>query len=155
LAFIAEIINTATTSTMEDKDFYALHYETIASLCASASVLAYKSKPSKGFTGVKRIRRNRVTVNQIFQELGSENVWRSFRMKEQSFWHLLDLITPALAHLKVSNTPWHNGQFSCQKLCSVPPNGFIDNSVQLATALRYFAGGDAYDLAVLFKISRI
>ena len=35
------------------------------------------------------------------------------------------------------------------------PNGDVPNSVRLAIALRYFAGGDPLDLASMFSVNRV
>jgi hypothetical protein len=146
----------ATKSIMDDEDLLSLHHETIAALCACVAAVGYSPYATEKVTGVKRIRRNRVVVTELFRELGPDNVRRSFRMTAQSFWQLLEILEPALTEIRNSNTQHPNQQaVSRQKLQSKPPNGYIDNAVRLGAAIRYFAGGDTYDLAIVFKISRI
>jgi hypothetical protein len=63
-------------------------------------------------------------------------------MKEASFWRLLDLIEPNIGKRRQKRK---RGQ---------SPNGDVLNSVRLAMAIRYFAGGDPWDIACVYKVNR-
>lgn len=92
--------------------------------------------------GSKTYVRNRPTIPDLFKEYGPINFRRAYRMKEESFWILLDLLDKEM------------GKKSARRRGKTP-NGDISNAMRLAIALRYFAGGDPLDLMIVFKVSRV
>ena len=68
----------------EDDNYLAHHYNTIAALCTSAAVVGYTLLCTNKSTGVKQICCQRIAVQEIFRELGTENVCHAFRMTEHS-----------------------------------------------------------------------
>ena len=85
----------------------------------------------------KRIRK-RLSVAAIYNQLGPIYFRRAYRMKYLSFLKLVGLVSAVL--------PESNPDMA-------RVNGSIANSVRLAVALRYFAGGSSYDIATTFGIS--
>ena len=82
----------------------------------------------------KVIKRTRKRIDVIFRELGPRYIRRAYRMEESSFWKLLDLIKINV-NLEI-------------KKSSAIPNGKILLSAKLSMALRWFAGGSSYDIAL-------
>jgi hypothetical protein len=62
-------------------------------------------------------------------------------MEEKSFWKLLDLLEPKMGVKRLQKR-------------GATPNGPVCNSVRLAMALRYYAGGDPLDIALVYHVSR-
>jgi hypothetical protein len=89
--------------------------------------------------GSKTYVRNRPTIPDLFKEYGPINFRRAYRMKEESFWILLDK---------------EMGKKSARRRGKTP-NGDISNEMCLSISLRYFAGGDPLDLMIVFKVSRV
>ena len=79
--------------------------------------------------------RTRRTMQSIFEELGPYVVRRMYRMDESSFWSLLNTIGPLMKNDRLRKR-------------GKTPNGPILKSVRLGMALRYFAGGCPYDIAL-------
>lgn len=111
--------------------------------CACLAVLVLQQQLS---AGCKRRRpRGRVekqirrSVESVMRELGVLTR-RYFRMSKQNFWALHSQLEPELQHT--------SGQTDRNL-----PNGTITTVVRLAAALRYFAGGSALDIALVFGIS--
>lgn len=101
-----------------------------------------KGKLRKGrVRGSKTCRRMRSPITAIFDEYGPILFRRAYRMDEDSFWKLLNLLE--------TNMGIKRGRKR-----GATPNGPVCNSVRLAMALRYFAGGDPLDIAVVYKVSR-
>ena len=92
--------------------------------------------------GSKTRRRNRGKIREIIDEYGPFLFKRAFRMHEPSFWKLLDLIEPKLGK-----------KGSGKRKFGKTPNGTIPNSLRLAIAIRYFAGGDPLDLAIVYHVT--
>ena len=90
------------------------------------------------------IPRIRKSVRQIFRELGPNYFRRSFRMRWSTFKQLYFTLKPSLVQV-IQPAPLKKRKRS--------PNGPIALPVRLAVCLRFFAGGDAYDIAVMFGIS--
>ena len=61
-------------------------------------------------------------------------------MNQVSFWNLLDRIEPKIGVQR-------------KRKRGATPNGSVCNGTRLAIAIRYFAGGDPLDLAVVFKVT--
>ena len=90
------------------------------------------------------IPRERKTVMKIYRELGPTYFKRSYRMSYREFQKLYFTMKPYLTFTRTMNT---------NEKKSNPPNGYIHDSIALACALRFFAGGDPYDLQQVFGIS--
>ena len=86
------------------------------------------------------IPRVRKSVTQVYRELGAY-FRRSFRMTYKVFTRLFRLLQDDLIRIVDSK-----GTNKC-------PNGRIALTVRLGCAIRFFAGGDAYDIACMFGIS--
>lgn len=87
--------------------------------------------------------RQRKTIDQIYRDLGPIYFKRAFRMTYSNFTTLLTIVKPYLTSVTRHPT----------EPCPHAPNGFISESIRLACAIRYFAGGDPYDLQQVFGIS--
>ncbi len=72
---------------------------------------------------------------------------RAYRMKEESFWHLHRKLHPYLG----GKTRPPSG--SKKKHRNGAKNGIIPSTIRLSVALRYFAGGSPYDIAIAHDIS--
>lgn len=88
--------------------------------------------------GSKNIRRQRAKMSQIFAQYGDMYVRRAYRMKEQSFWRLLDIVEPHLVKPRRKR--------------GRTPNGDISAELRLSMALRYFAGGDSLDIGPMHGV---
>jgi DDE superfamily endonuclease len=86
--------------------------------------------------------RKRKYVNDIFNELGPYYVRRAYRMEPASFWKLCRLLIPLLAKAASNKKKWKNGA----------KNGLIPTPTKISVALRYFAGGSPYDIALVHGI---
>ena len=91
--------------------------------------------------GTKTRHRKRARLHDIFNEYGPVFFRRAYRMKEPSFWRLLDLIEAKMGNKR-------------KRKRGRTPNGDICNGTRLAMALRYFAGGDPIDIAAVYKVNR-
>jgi len=73
-----------------------------------------------------------------FHAMGASLFRRSYRLEEESFWKLLDIIAnqmPATGVLRKKNR-------------GAVPNGANTKEARLSMALRYFAGGDPLDICI-------
>ena len=104
--------------------------------------------PPLGYDRGKPRRRVRKLVNDVFDELGPGYMRRAYRMDQQSFWKLFHTIKPYM--LKSGSLEPKKGSTKKHKNGAV--NGIIGKSVRLAAALRFFAGGDPYDIMTTFGI---
>jgi hypothetical protein len=86
--------------------------------------------------------RKRKYVNDIFNELGPYYVRRAYRMEPASFWKLCRLLRPFVVKVSTKKK-WKNGA----------KNGLIPTPTKISAAIRYFAGGSAYDISVVHGIS--
>ena len=86
--------------------------------------------------------RRRRSVWDIYNELGPTYVQRAYRMRYRSFKHLAALLCPyILAACGKKGNPRNYR------------NGPISPDVRLACAIRWFAGGSAYDIMTTYGIS--
>ena len=83
--------------------------------------------------GIKNIERTRRSVVSIFAEYGAYYTRRAYRMDSDTFWHLHKLLQPS-----------KRGR---------APNCDIPSELKLSLAIRYFAGGDPYDLMISHGVS--
>jgi hypothetical protein len=95
--------------------------------------------------GCQTRKRERRSVEQIYNALGPQYFRRAYRMSYQSFWKLYNEILPYL--IKVAGYPDDEKSFYVH-------NGKIALSVRLACAIRYFAGGSPYDILCKYGIGR-
>ena len=86
-------------------------------------------------------------MNEIYRNMGGKMFRRAFRMSFVNFKKLYLLIKPAL--LKLVNGD--NVEKDMKKIH--PVNGVIPLPVRLGCSLRFWAGGDPYNLHLLFGIS--
>jgi DDE superfamily endonuclease len=86
--------------------------------------------------------RTRRSVEDIYNELGPMYFRRAYRMKYSTFKKLADELRP--------NIILACGQKGSHK--RFVPNGLISPDVRLACAIRWFAGGSAYDLMTSYGI---
>lgn len=94
----------------------------------------------------KRARRH---VHSIFEKMGPYYQQRAYRMPDQSFWTLLQLIKPYMKCGLLK--PKTNSKKKNQK--NGATNGFIPKSIRFSCALRYFAGGAVDDIAIVHRVS--
>jgi hypothetical protein len=87
--------------------------------------------------------RNQRSVSSIFLEMGPTYVCQGYCMDEDSFWQLHAMLKPFLEKRRSKKKKHQNGA----------KNGLIQSSVQLSAALRYFASGSPYDIALVHGIS--
>lgn len=93
----------------------------------------------KGRTpGSKTIPRTRKGVDEIYTQVGPHVFRKMFRMTEPSFWKLFEILEPKIIQVTKTKKRSRGGT----------PNGDISNSSRLSMALRYFAGGSPYDIAL-------
>lgn len=85
--------------------------------------------------------RVRKSVAQVSRELGKTYFRRSFRMSYATFCELFRILKADLIRLIDAKKEERS------------PNGPISPQVRLACGIRFFAGGDAYDIACMFGIS--
>ena len=105
---------------------------------------SHKRDPASRNTYIGRERR---PVSSIFAELGSYYTRRAYRMCEKDFWHLLTLLQNDIQMKAIPSTG------SSKKHRNGAKNGLIHGSTRLSCALRYMAGGAAYDIAIVHGIS--
>ena len=86
-------------------------------------------------------KRNRRSVRDIYRELGKDYFRRAYRMKYGTFKRLATDLRPyIIAAMGRTGTPRY------------VRNGQITPDVRLACALRWFAGGSAYDIMTTYSI---
>ena len=90
--------------------------------------------------------RERKTVTQIYRELGKHYFRRSFRMSYSTFGRLYRLLEDGLK--KESGTKRFESDYVERS-----PNGPVLLTVRLAAAIRFFADGEAYDIAYMCGVS--
>lgn len=88
-------------------------------------------------------RRRRTTLSAIYRQLGPTYFRRAYRMNYNCFKELLVLISPYLDHVINQD----------RDRVKRAPNGVISKACRLAAAIRFFAGGDPYDIMQIFQIS--
>ncbi len=117
----------------------ALVFVTIAIVTASihADSMHY---PRPGYRlGATTIKRRRSTFDEIVDEVGPDTFRRMFRMHGAAFMDLYHILEP---HMKEP----------LKRKRGATPNGDISNVTRLLMALRFFAGGCKYDIAVVFGV---
>ena len=100
-------------------------------------------------------RRSRNQVKDIYQQLGPTNFKKAYRMKYHSFRRLTKKLRDGIIRfslVKKRRNHYHTTSSMHKKNYRYVPNGPITPSVQLACALRYFAGGSPYDIMTSYCI---
>ena len=87
------------------------------------------------------IPRQRRSMRSIFEEYGPVYSRRAYRMDQEAFWKLHTILGPLLKKDERLTPGGGN------------PNGEIPTDLRLSMALRYFAGGDAYDIMISHGVS--
>ena len=87
--------------------------------------------------------RKRRSVRSIFTELGTYYTRRAYRMPEAKFFELHRII---YKEMKYNISPPSNSKKKGNK--NGARNGLIPSLTRLSCAIRYFAGGSAYDIAI-------
>jgi len=85
------------------------------------------------------VRRQRKKMDVLIREIGPAVFKKMYRMHVETFYRLYDLLEPSL----VSKKRQSKGH---------APNGNISNLARLSMALRFFAGGDKYDISALHGV---
>jgi len=88
----------------------------------------------------KTATRIRVTVPEIFESLGPPLVRKSYRMTQESFWMLFDILENKIPNPKIRT----NGGGT--------KNGIISKASRLSMALRYCAVGDPCEICLIHKV---
>ena len=96
------------------------------------------------------IPRQRKSVVQVYRELGSTYFRRSFRMSYGTFRRLYRTLEEDLK--RESGLKRHEEENEKTHM-ERTPNWPVDLTVRLTCALRFFAGGEAYDIACMFGVS--
>jgi DDE superfamily endonuclease len=147
------VFATVSSSTPEEDTFHgeASHSTMVKATTIYTILLIFNklfndcSTTTKGrVPGSKTIRRRRANLHDIFNEYGPLFFRRAYRMKEESFWKLLDLLEPTMTRIQRRKKRDHGRSV----------NGKVSSAMRLAIALRYFAGGDPLDIAAVYKVNR-
>ena len=86
------------------------------------------------------VTRDRRCVSDIFSDLGPYFVRRSYRMTEEEFWKLFNLIEPFYPKEKKNCKRKRRWKNDCA------PNKKIQKSLRLSAAIRYYASGCPLDI---------
>ena len=80
---------------------------------------------------------------------------RAFRMTLDGFWRLHSILLPHIRTAINRNRDYQRkgGRDGGNYTLPPIPNGPISPSIRLGAALRYFAGGSAYDIVCVFGIA--
>ena len=113
-------------------------------LCETPDIFGFENKKREAPAAVPRTRKS---VYQIFSEFGTHYVKRAYRMDESSFWRLCRLLRPYMNIKRAVS----KGRGSRKK--NGAKNGVIPSPTKISVALRWFAGGSAYDVASMHGIS--
>ena len=112
----------------------------IALIQSTADKAFFKRVPKKKNNKVYNIKRKRKTIRDIYNEMGRTYFRRAYRMDYEVFLKLFKIILPNLQKLENRN----------RKSC---PNGPIPLSARLGAVIRFWAGGQAYDIKLIFGMS--
>ena len=110
-------------------------------------------KNSRSFTqNVPRVRRS---VRSIFREYGPIYARRPYRMDKPAFRNLQRLLEPALTskHSRKKRIGSSSLLYGTSSSATGATGGDIPVDAKLSIALRYFAGGDPYDIMISHGVS--
>lgn len=143
--FVAIFVVPALGWTDDDGDFSTTETMTAFAIVAIMyplwiEVLFDNNNPPKRL-GPPNIRRTRPLMKDIFAKYSKPFLRRTYRMSEESFWRLLDIVEPHMPKAKKRGR-------------GKTPNGDITPALRLSMSLRYFAGGDADDIGVIHGVHR-
>lgn len=135
----------------------------MAAEAAALASIVYADDVAKKSRGPRRPRRReRRTVEEVYQCLGPVYFRRAYRMTYESFWILHSKLEQGIRDsLKAIRRPSIRRPSVGERRGSAyhppppVPNGVISTSIRLACAIRYFAGGSPYDLMCKYGISYI
>ena len=151
---------------MNDTNPFISAYYLAGVLLLDEGLLEVKAGNRVGTTNNPRVRRS---VESVRNEIGASLFRRAYRMSYESFLRLHDLlhlhIEKAFQRLMLQMILRRRNRQSTKKRKRgkrrrinrsqvIIPASKIDSTVRLAVALRYFAGGDVYDIAPLYGVSR-
>ena len=130
----------------------------IAASFMLSNLLSSPKDPRGHRIGSKTRQRVRRSVESVYHEIGEVLFRRAYRMTYQSFLELYRLLEPELLriHKEIQKETVARRRKRSKSRGRSPsktwkrhvPNGVITTStVRLAIALRFFAGGDLYDVA--------
>ena len=94
-------------------------------------------------TGRTFRKRQRRSVQDIYDQLGDVYFRRAYRMKFRTFQRLAEILHPYI--IAASGKKQDSSNYL--------PNGRISTDVRLACAIRWFAGGSVYDIMTTYGIS--
>ena len=99
--------------------------------------------------------RERRSVMDVFNTLGPTYFRRAYRMSLQSFYHLHLILSPHIESAREKISLYQKKGKRSGGNYSDPPvrNGPVSSTVQLACAIRYFAGGSPYDIGCVYGVS--
>ena len=139
-----------------------------ASFMASYFMIRRRRKDRRGRRLGSRMRpRVRRSVESVYEEIGQVLFRRAYRMTYGTFQELHRVLEPQIRKVhkeyqkeaavnrkrkQVKRPAHHRMHHKTWK--RYVPNGKITSTVRLAIALRFFAGGDLYDVAPLFGVGR-
>ena len=96
-------------------------------------------------------KRKRRTVEEVYECLGQNYFRRAYRMSYDAFRKLHNKLRPGILQSIEDKRKKYSSEKQHTRAPPIP-NGPISTSVRLACALRYFAGGSPYDIAVKYGI---
>ena len=145
LLFSLPLLALGDNDTAADSDATLAKQKTLLYVLYFAYQLFYKINKNARIIRLPPIQRERRHVNDLFDELGPYYLKRAYRMERSDFWALHKIIYSKMKYKIVApdnkgvpGVPQTNGA----------PNGIIPSSLRLSAAIRYFAGGSVYDIAL-------
>ena len=127
---------------------------TMASTVIGPAVIAaavhHRKKRERGRQRTVRLaqQRERIPVMSVYNTMGPQIFRRAFRMTLDGFWRLYSILLPHIrtAINRKRDYQCKGGREGGNYTLPPIPNGPISPSIRLGAALRYFAGGSAYDI---------
>jgi hypothetical protein len=111
-------------------------------------VLPRRTSSTTPKPAIYRVRRS---VWSIMEELGEYGTRRAYRMKRESFFQLFRLLEPHM--VTGSRKRPSSGKKRRSKKYDGATNGIIPKTSRLSIALRWFAGGSVWDIAIVHGVS--
>ena len=97
--------------------------------------------------------RTRRSIWSIMEELGVYGTRRAYRMKRDSFFALFRVLVPHMKGSKGSRKKSGTGPTRRERKYDGATNGIIPKTSRLSMALRWFAGGSVWDIALVHGVS--
>ena len=130
----------------DELEQFMMLFAQASQLSSAEEVRRLNKKRSGTRLDAPAVPRIRKTVTQVYRELGKHYFRRAFRMSYSTFGRLYRLLENDLK--RETGTKRFESDYVERST-----NGPILLTVRLASAIRFFAGGEAYDIAVMFGIS--